>query len=267
LIERKGPMNSKAAGMQLPLVAALLIATVSAEPTLMAAGIQIPQQGPPSPAPATITITAGTVVPLTLVSPIKSKSTKVGDAVRAVVAFPIAAGDKVAIPAGTFVEGMITSLTARAKGTHQPDVQIHFTRLLYANGYAVALDAANTRAAVEAPGTTPRVVADNDGMAGSDVAVPRTAVPGSAALAFAPQATTPTLPPLPSVGPPKGPIIGAVFGGFAAFTIATVLVARHLGHNTDYLLFDAGWQCQMKLQSPLSVDAAQVAAAAVTPLH
>jgi len=37
---------------------------------------------------------------MTLVSPIKSKSTKVGDAVRAVVAFPITVGGQVAIPAG-----------------------------------------------------------------------------------------------------------------------------------------------------------------------
>ena len=33
-----------------------------------------------------------------------------------------------------------------------PDVEIHFTRLLYANGYTASLDAANTQAKNEAPG-------------------------------------------------------------------------------------------------------------------
>ncbi|MBT9331704.1 hypothetical protein [Paracidobacterium acidisoli] len=39
---------------------------------------------------------------------------------------------------------------------------------------------------------------------------------------------------------------------------------RHHYGNADYVLFDNGWQFQMALESPLSLDAARVADAAAT---
>ncbi len=76
-------MNWKVDCTHLRLVAALLMVAVSAGQTAMAAEVQAPAPAQESAALAarTITIPAGTVVPLTLVSPVKSKSTKVGDAV------------------------------------------------------------------------------------------------------------------------------------------------------------------------------------------
>ncbi len=177
------------------------------------------------------------------------------------VAFPVTLGDQVVIPAGTYVEGAITSLTAQAKKTHRPDVQIHFTRLLYANGYTAMLDATNTQAAVEVPGASSLVVAENNDAVGRG-----TAFPGSAAFESA-QAATPTLPPLPSVGPPKGAVIGGIVGGAAALAITSVLLSRHHMSNADYVLFDAGWQFQMRLQNPLEVNAGQIAAAAAIGSH
>jgi len=41
--------------------------------------------------------------------------------------------------------------------------------------------------------------------------------------------------------------------------------AHHSVNNTDFLLYDAGWQFQMILDSPLTLDEAQVSAAAATP--
>ncbi|HEY1808815.1 MAG TPA: hypothetical protein VGG42_09650, partial [Acidobacteriaceae bacterium] len=97
-----------------------------------------------------LVVPAGTGIALTLVTPIQSKTTKVGDTVRAVVAFPVTVGAQVAIPAGTYVEGMVNTVSA-----HGPSVTIHFTRMLFANGYSVPLDAMNTQAAVEWPGEVP----------------------------------------------------------------------------------------------------------------
>jgi len=99
----------------------------------------------------TLTLPAGTAIPLTLINPIKKKSTKPGDAVRATVAFPIMAGMQVAIPAGSYVEGVVKTVTARASDTQQPEVGIHFTRLVFANGYSVSLDANSTQAEDFAP--------------------------------------------------------------------------------------------------------------------
>lgn len=65
----------------------------------------------PTAATAAIDVPAGTKVQLNLVNPIMSLSTKPGDTVRAVVAFPVTVGNHVAIPAGTFVEGQFLSAT------------------------------------------------------------------------------------------------------------------------------------------------------------
>jgi len=161
--------SSTFVAVQARLIAAFMVFSVLASQTAFAAG---PQTAAPAPEPTlstsqTITVPAGTVIPMTLLSQIKSKSTKVGDTVRAQVAFPITAGTQIAIPAGTYVEGTVTSLTARMKKTGQPDVQIHFTRLLYANGYVASLDAVNTQASNDIPGLgLPEVGSDAAGGSG-----------------------------------------------------------------------------------------------------
>jgi hypothetical protein len=44
-----------------------------------------------------------------------------------------------------------------------------------------------------------------------------------------------------------------------------LVLAHHRGNSTDFVLFDAGWQFQMVLDSPVTLDPAQVAAAAAAP--
>ncbi|HEV2136197.1 MAG TPA: hypothetical protein VGR47_18305 [Terracidiphilus sp.] len=75
----------------------------------------------------TVEVPAGTAIPLTLVSPIKSRSTKRGDTVRAMVAFPVTTGTQLAIPAGTYVEGTVRSLAPHTLQNKLPDVEVHFT--------------------------------------------------------------------------------------------------------------------------------------------
>ena len=88
--------------LQLRLIAALLALSTFASQTAYAAAPQVPAALPEqTPSSGQTIVPAATVIPLTLVSQIKSKSTKVGDAVRAQVAFPITVGTQMAIPAGT----------------------------------------------------------------------------------------------------------------------------------------------------------------------
>jgi hypothetical protein len=267
-------MKRRVVDMQLRLIAVVVLLPFCLVQTTMAAGVQTPAVQPEPPAvPAvasggvapTITVPAGTMVPLTLVSPIKSKSTKVGDAVRAVVAFPITVGSQVAIPAGTYVEGEVTSLTALAKKTRQPAVEIHFTRLVYANGYTATLDAANTQASNEIPGaTSPVLRADAGATVGGG---PRAAFYGGEGQFPVPTQPLPQpqpLPPLPQTG--RNIFIG-VAAGVAALAVVGIVVGLHHKNNTDYVLFGAGWQFEMAITSPLGVDGGQVAAAAAVPAH
>jgi hypothetical protein len=212
-----------------------------------------------APTPATVVVATGTVVPLTLVNPIKHKSTKPGDTVRARVAFPITVGNQIAIPPGTIVEGIFGKLP---KGQKTPNVSIHFTRLVYANGYTVSLDGLNTAALALPPVDTYAMLErpalhgpspDPDPLPEPDPApAPQTSNPYPSDP-YAHGTTTKEL-----VAFTAGPI---AFGGliFALFHFTQP--------HGDYMLDAAGWQFQMTLQSPLTVDVSSVTAAAAAPTH
>lgn len=230
--------------------------------TMQSAAMTAQTTAPAADLPGTITVPAGTTVAMTLVGQIKSKSTKPGDTVRAVVAFPVTVGTQLAIPAGTYVDGIVNSVTTHG---NQSRVEIHFTRLLFSNGYAVVLDATSTQAMGSGP--DPSGLSPGPGPGGPS---PVTAALGELAYGGAPglgqtAPEPPPLPPLPSVGPSKGLIIGLSVGGAAAVAVVALLTAHHHGAG-DYVLFDNGWQFQMKLQSPLTLDAGKVSAAAAMPV-
>jgi hypothetical protein len=228
---------------------------------------------PAAAAPGTIDVPVGTKIQLNLVTQIMSKSTKPGDTVRAVVAFPVTVGSQMAIPAGTYVEGQLISAggNSGAKARYgankaaSPALQIHFTKLVYANGYTVPLDAqeaASVKAVAEASGTE-MASADEELMTmrehGPD---------GGAAFPEgqfgSPFPTPPALPPLPDQHPGPNPVaitLGAI-GGFVLITLGAVLLAKHSAKSVDAVLYDAGFQFSMLLTSPLKLDGAQVMDAA-----
>jgi len=209
----------------------------------------------PAPSAQVIIVPTGTAVQLTLMSAVKSKSTKAGDTVRAVVAFPVTIGTELAIPAGTFVDGDVLQVTARPKAGQQPSFRVHFTRLVFSNGYSVALNGENTQALV--------LPLDSSVPANEVAELAPLRLPGSRFAMGEGQQTQ--LPTLPRLGPNPAVVGGAIGGGFAALVVLMLVLAHHSVSNTDFLLYDAGWQFQMILDSPLTLDATQVSAAAATP--
>ena len=226
----------------------------SQAPPSQAAPASAGQIAPASSAQAII-VPTGTAVQLTLMSAVKSKSTKAGDTVRAVVAFPVTIGTQLAIPAGTFVDGDVLQVTARPKAGQQPSFRVHFTRLVFSNGYSVALNGENTQALV--------LPLDSSVPANEVAELAPLRLPGSRFAMGEGQQTQ--LPTLPRVGPNPAVVGGAIGGGFAALVVLMLVLAHHSVSNTDFLLYDAGWQFQMILDSPLTLDATQVSAAAATP--
>src|ERR1700730_16161386 len=101
--------------MRLLLIAALFMATdcFAQDQTTQDQTMEVQQaataqaQAPPETPQQALTGPAGTRVPMTLTSPMRSNTTHQGDAVRAVAAFPVTVGKQVAIPAGTYFEGLI----------------------------------------------------------------------------------------------------------------------------------------------------------------
>jgi hypothetical protein len=114
----------------------------------------------PSPAstPAFITIPAGTKIELVVTRPEWAQSAKDGDTVYAQTSFPTIAGNGMAIPAGTYVEGTIESVTLPTRKFDRAEIQVLFTKIVFADGYIVGLpggaNAMQTPATNPAPGET-----------------------------------------------------------------------------------------------------------------
>ena len=237
---------------------------------LLSAGSCLAQEMPPDPlpllsntmedqssvdqtqAPSTITVPEGTRLQLALANPIRSGSAHAGDIVRAVTTFPVTVGQQVAIPQGAFLEGAVVKVGKRGS-TRFDGLQIRFQHLVFTNGYTVPLE-----------GTVLEAIA-------IDPAAGANGVPGTPALLATTlqQALlvnslqqgpmpTPTPPPLPQVGPPKGPIIAASLAGMAALIVMGIISHNRHHEARD---FDTGFQFEMALQAPLTLDSARVAAA------
>ncbi len=207
-----------------------------------------------------IKLPAGTAIPLTLMTVIKSKSTKPGDSVRAVVAFPVTAGTQLAIPAGTYVEGIVNKVTAKPLSNQAPMLSVRFTRLVFTNGYSASVRGENTQALLMPP--------EASSPANEIAELMPMRMPGERFAMGAGQTspTMPTLPPLPQVGPSMGKVIGISLGATAGLLVGSLLWFHHRVNSYDFAVFDVGWQFQMVLDSPVTLDPAQVmAAAAMTP--
>jgi len=231
------------------LVAAGCLAQEPAQPQSSSGG----QAQAPAAQKQTITVPAGTRVPVALTYSVWSKTAHAGDAVHAVTAFPVTVGTTVAIPAGTYVEGVVDKVWRRASANH-PALQIHFTRMLFANGYTVSLESATTEASAAKPS------ADLSAAAARGESEPSDSLPGSVSgmsNGFAAQ-QAPTPAPLPRLGPNPAVVAGVGTAALAGVLVTVFALGHHRG---GYTMLDAGSQIDMVLQSPLNLDGDQVAAA------
>lgn len=92
-----------------------------------------------TPAKKTYTVPAGTKVLLQLRSSVNTKSAQAGDGVYLVSAFPVVVGNRVMIPAGVYVQGVVDRVqrAGRVKGKAQLDM--HFSSIIFPNGTVVEI--------------------------------------------------------------------------------------------------------------------------------
>ncbi len=95
----------------------------------------------------TIVIPPGTKITLALTSPIWAKTAKAGDAVYLTIAFPVASNGMMFIPPGTYVLGQIDAVTKPGWRTPRALFQMHFSKIIFANGYTLELAEAPAQAA------------------------------------------------------------------------------------------------------------------------
>jgi len=90
-----------------------------------------------APARKTYIVPAGTKVLLQLRSAINTSSARAGDGVYLASTFPVVVGNRVMIPAGVYVQGVVDRVAraGRVKGKAQLDM--HFTSIIFPNGTVV----------------------------------------------------------------------------------------------------------------------------------
>ena len=89
-----------------------------------------------------ITVPSGTQLLLRLQAPINTKSAQPGNGVYLQTIFPITIGNTVVIPVGSFVQGTIDRVVRPGKIKGRAQVDVHFTTLIFPNGYTVSLPGA-----------------------------------------------------------------------------------------------------------------------------
>jgi hypothetical protein len=89
------------------------------------------------PTPKTYVVPAGTKILLQLRSAVNTKSAKAGDGVYLASVFPVVVGNRVMIPTGVYVQGVVDRVQrgGRIKGKAQLDM--HFTSIIFPNGSVV----------------------------------------------------------------------------------------------------------------------------------
>jgi len=247
-------------------------AQAPAAPTVAAPSEQAPTEQAPAEKhtePATLTIPAGTAVPLTMITEIHKAAMKTGGPVRAEVMFPVTVGNHIAIPVGTFVEGTIAPVPSNTKA-QGVFALIQFTQLTFANGYKVPLSA-NAESAMLVMPQNSAAGADDSAYAGGARLVEATYSPDeNAGARFVQAGQSCPIPsqcqpaPLPREGPNPVTVTLGILGGFFALLAGLLIFAHHERAKADDLLMANGTQLQMTLQQPVTLDTAQVAAAATT---
>lgn len=192
-------------------------------------------------APRMLTVPAGTQIPLKLAQAISTKNAKTGDAVYAETAFPVVINEKIAIPAGTYVQGRISDIRRPGRVKGKAEFLMLFTTLVYKNGYTVALPGS----VENLPGSDTNHVkgkegtVENNGSKGKDAGTIATTAGTGAAIG----------------GVADRSIKGAAIGGGVG--AAAGLIATLLTRGPDITLPE-GTSVQMVLDRPLTLQESRI---------
>lgn len=235
--------------MKRALLASLILAASAALAQSAPVDLNAPQQSstpqlkatrPASSDPAQqITLPTGTKLPLALKHAITTKSARDGDAVYAETTFPVVVNDQIIIPAGAYVQGVISNVKRPGRVKGRAEVLVHFNTLIFPNGYTLLL-----------PGAVDNVPGmDNGKMKDKEGTIQGDGQKGKDAARIAEAAGTGGLIGAAADGG-KGAAIGGAGGGLIG--LAAVLLSR----GPD-LRLEAGSTIETVLERPITVDIAR----------
>ena len=188
----------------------------------------------------TFTVPAGTKIPLVLKQGISTRNAKVGDHVYLQTNFPLVMDGRMVIPEGTYVQGEITNVQRAGRVKGRAEVMMHFSTLIFPNGYTVSLPGAvdNVPGAEGGEVKSKEGKIEHEGEKGKDVGtIATTTTSGTLIGAVA--------------GGAKGAGIGAAAGGVTGLAIAL------LTRGSDVRL-DAGTAVEMVFQRDVALEEARL---------
>ncbi len=219
------------------------------------ASTQQPPYASPSaqsqPANPIFLLPPGTTLPLGLLRPLSLKSSSAkGAGVYLQVTFPVTVGGRMVVPPGAYVQGTIETLQTNRGANPDLEFELRSASLIFSTGYTVPLTGTvhmvHNNARLMPPG------GPNSEQTAAALPPSTSNVPSPTMSAVG---TTPTPPPLPSLGNgPRNAIIAVGAVATAAVIGLTVLAIHH--RNDVYL--DAGTPLEIILAEPLTLDANSV---------
>ena len=212
--------------------------------TLICTALTAAAQTAPNPT-GSITVPAGAKVLLALRSGINTRSAQPGDGVYLASTFPVTVGNRVAIPAGVYVQGVIDRVQRAGRIKGRAQVSMHFTTMIFGNGTVVEIPGALD----SLPGATDAKVKDAEGnveQAGSKGKDAGTIARGAEAGAG-----------VGAIGGAIGgsPLAGAGYGAVAGGVTGLVYTPLTRGNDVN---LQQGETVEMVLQRPLTLAAANL---------
>ena len=232
--------TSQAAAVATPPAASADAAAVTpANPNLLAT------------AKKTYAVPAGTKVLLQLRSSLNTKSARVGDGVYLASAFPVVVGNRVMIPSGVFVQGVVDRVVRAGRVTGKSQLDMHFTSIIFPNGTVVEIPGVVSGL----PGASKQDVKNGEGTIEQDKDKGRNAGK-TAEIALPTGATVGSI-----AGISSGHSLAGGLGGLGA-GLATVGLVSLFTRGADVNI-EAGTQVEMVLQRPLILEEENLAAGTV----
>lgn len=106
---------------------------------LVALGLTACAQSSSAAIPSVLTLPSGTKIDVAVIRPLWANLAAPGAPLYAQSTFPVVAGDRLAIPPGTYLEGTIEKLARPTRRAKQAVIEVLFRQIIFANGYVVAL--------------------------------------------------------------------------------------------------------------------------------
>ena len=199
----------------------------------------VSQTAPPK---KTFLVPAGTKVLLQLRSSVNTKSAKPGDGVYLSSAFPVVVGNRVLIPSGVFVQGIVDRVVRAGHLKGKAQLDMHFTSMIFPNGSVIEIPGVVSGL----PGASKQDVKNGEGTIEQDKNKSRNAAK-TAEIALPTGGTVGTVAGLGTDHPVAGGFAG-LGAGLAAVGLVTLFTR---GADVD---IQSGTQVEMVFQRPLILE-------------